>query len=93
MEKGVSEAVLDIGLQTSSKGSRIYSVLKGVLDAGISVPHSDSVLPDEERIKGKHIAEYAKSLGSGEGKKQFSTDVTTIDKDFEEVKKRIDGQK
>lgn len=52
----VSKAILDIGLQQSTKGSRIYSALKGVLDAGIVVPHSKEILPSEERIKGNHIS-------------------------------------
>jgi large subunit ribosomal protein L18 len=56
-EKNVTEAVLDLGLQTSTKGSRIYAALKGVLDAGINVPHSKDILPSEDRIIGKHISE------------------------------------
>ncbi len=54
---GINEGVLDIGLQTSTKGSRIYAALKGVLDAGIAVPHSPEILPTEERIYGKHISD------------------------------------
>jgi len=56
-EKNVTEAVLDLGLQTSTKGSRIYAALKGVLDAGVNVPHSKDILPSEDRIIGKHISE------------------------------------
>ncbi len=56
-EKKVDEAVLDLGLQTSTKGSRIYAALKGVVDAGVSVPHSEEILPSEDRISGKHISE------------------------------------
>ena len=62
--QGVDEAILDIGLHPPSKGARIFAVLKGVLDAKISVPHSEDKLPDEKRIKGEHIAEYAESLSS-----------------------------
>jgi len=54
-EKKIKKAVLDIGLQTSTKGNRIYAFLKGVLDMGIEVPHSEDILPTEDRIKGKHI--------------------------------------
>ena len=57
LEKKINDAVLDMGLQTSTKGNRIYAFLKGVLDAGINVPHSPEVLPDENRIKGSHISE------------------------------------
>jgi len=56
-EKNVKEAVLDLGIQTSTKGSRIYAALKGVLDAGVNVPHSKDILPSEDRISGKHISE------------------------------------
>jgi len=56
-DKNINEAVLDLGLQTSTKGSRLYAALKGVLDSGINVPHSKDILPSEERIRGSHISE------------------------------------
>lgn len=56
-DKKIEEAVLDLGLQSSTKGSRLYAALKGVLDSGINVPHKESILPTEDRIKGKHISE------------------------------------
>lgn len=59
---GVEKAILDIGLQSSRKGSNIYAVLKGALDAGLAIPHSDDILPSEERVSGAHIAAYAKTL-------------------------------
>jgi large subunit ribosomal protein L18 len=55
VQAGIKEAVLDIGLQTNTKGSRIYAALKGAVDAGLSVPHSGEILPSEDRISGKHI--------------------------------------
>jgi len=62
--QGVEEAILDIGSHSPSKGARVFAVLKGVLDAGINVPHSEEKLPDEKRIGGEHVAHYAKSLAS-----------------------------
>lgn len=56
-DKKIEEAILDLRLQTSTKGSRLYAALKGVLDSGIKVPHSEEILPSEDRIKGKHISE------------------------------------
>lgn len=53
--KNINEAILDLGLQTSTKGSRLYGALKGVIDAGLNVPHSKDILPSEDRIKGLHI--------------------------------------
>ena len=56
-EKKIGEAILDLGLQTSTKGSRLYAALKGVLDSGVNIPHSESILPNDDRLKGKHISE------------------------------------
>ena len=64
MSKGVEKAHLDIGLHIPSKGTRIFAALKGIVDAGVEVPHSEEILPDESRISGKHIADYASQLSS-----------------------------
>jgi len=61
-EKGVGEAVLDIGLHEPIKGARVFAALKGALDAGLEIPHSEEILPSEDRIRGEHIAEWAKTL-------------------------------
>ena len=75
-------AVLDVGLNKSVKGSRIYAVLAGALDAGLKVPHTKEILPGKERITGKHIMEYGASL-----KKDSYINIV---KNFEEVKNNID---
>lgn len=62
--KGIKEAVLDIGLHSPSKGARVFAALKGVVDAGVNVPHSEEKLPDEKRIEGTHVAQYAKISAS-----------------------------
>lgn len=62
--KGVKEAILDLGLHSPSKGSRVFAALKGALDAEVDVPHTEEKMPDENRIEGKHIAQYAESLAS-----------------------------
>ncbi len=62
LEAGIKEAVLDIGRYTSTKGSRLYAALKGAIDAGLQVPHSEEILPDDERIRGEHIASWASEL-------------------------------
>jgi len=56
-EKGVAEAVLDIGLRNPTKGATVFAALQGILDAGIDVPHSDKMLPSKDRISGKHMRE------------------------------------
>ncbi|MCS7120617.1 MAG: 50S ribosomal protein L18 [Nitrososphaerota archaeon] len=62
VQKGVKEAVLDVGLQRPTKGSRIFSALKGFTDAGVMAPYGEDVLPSESRISGEHIAKYAEKL-------------------------------
>ena len=54
---GATEAVLDIGLAASTPGGRVFSALKGMVDAGLEIPHGDNVLPDEGRIAGAHISD------------------------------------
>ena len=54
---GATEAVLDIGLAANSPGSRVYAALKGMSDAGLDIPHSEDVYPDEDRLNGAHIDE------------------------------------
>ena len=70
---GVKEAILDIGLIAPTKGAKVFAALSGVVDAGVDVPHSEEKIV-KERMKGEHIAKYAKSLGVGseEYKAKFS---------------------
>jgi|TARA_B100000315_G_scaffold213851_1_gene212011 large subunit ribosomal protein L18 len=53
---GEAHAVLDIGRVTPTPGGRVFAVLKGLVDGGMEVPHSDSLYPGEERIRGEHIS-------------------------------------
>jgi len=88
IKKGLKSAVLDIGLHRNVKGSRINAVLKGALDAGLNIPHSPDVLPDESRIQGKHIIEAAKNI---KNKNQFSkVNPKDMIETFEKVKKNIE---
>jgi len=61
--KGVKEAILDVGLVSPTKGSKVFAALSGVLDAGVNVPHDKEKIV-KERAKGEHIANYAESLGA-----------------------------
>lgn len=95
-QKKIKECILDSGLYTSVKGNRIYAALKGAIDAGMSVPASKEILPPEDRISGKHIAEFAKKIkGSKDFSHQFSAQNKSgvlpegITKHFEEIKQKI----
>ncbi len=97
-EQKVKEVILDTGLFPSVGGTRLYSALKGAVDGGLQIPHSEEILPPAERISGKHIADYAsllKKTKPTEYKKVFSgylknkQEPENLTKVFEEVKKKI----
>jgi large subunit ribosomal protein L18 len=89
------EAILDLGLQSPIKGGKLYAALKGAIDGGLNVKADESIFPSKERIEGKHISDYAKSLSEEEFKKQFSlniknkADVKNFEKVFKEIKEKI----
>jgi len=86
-QAGATEAILDGGMNKSTKGSRIYAALKGLLDAGIKIAHDKSILPDEKRISGGHIAAYAAAGGNGFSK--YGITPAELPKHFAEVKAKI----
>jgi large subunit ribosomal protein L18 len=45
------EAILDMGMYRNIQKSRLYSFLKGAIDAGLKVPHGKEALPNDEQIK------------------------------------------
>lgn len=98
-EKGIKEAVLDMGFSNSVKGSRIYAVLAGALDSGLEIPFNPEILPPKERISGTHIAKYALSLKPNKAKYeiQFSDYLKKglmpedFVKHFTETKGKING--
>ena len=51
----IEYAVLDIGMQNPQHGGVLFAVAKGMIDAGLEIPVSEDVLPDEDRLNGKHI--------------------------------------
>jgi len=55
LSKGIGKAVLDIGLRPPARGSAMFAALKGMIDAGMEIPHGEEVLPPEERLMGEHI--------------------------------------
>jgi large subunit ribosomal protein L18 len=78
-EKKIGQCILDIGFYPSIKGNKIYAALKGAVDGGIEVRFSKEILPTEDRIKGKHI--------------QNKVSPEEIEKQFEDVKQKIEGRK
>ena len=96
LKAGITAAVLDIGLKSTTKGARIFAVLKGAVDGGLNVPHSDVILPADERIRGEHVAAYAESLSDEEVEKRFSKYIKNglspkdLPDHFESIKQKIE---
>ena len=53
--KGVAQVVLDLGRQNPTYGGRLFAAASGLVDAGVALPHGEGVLPNRERIEGKHL--------------------------------------
>ncbi len=87
---GFDSAVLDIGLNTATPGNKVFAIQEGAIDAGLEVPHSESVFAEWDRTRGEHIAEYAESredpLYSGD------FDATTLPEHFDDVRERLEDE-
>jgi large subunit ribosomal protein L18 len=101
-KSGVSEAIVDLGLQKGSRGSSLFAAALGVKDAGVKVSVGKEAAPDKDRISGRHVAQYAEKLkkeNMERYKKQFSLYLKEgihpedLPKHFEEVKAQIHSKK
>jgi len=54
---GVTSAVLDLGVQHPTGGGRLFAAAKGLVDAGVAVPHGEDVMPSDERVRGAHLGD------------------------------------
>lgn len=99
IEKGIKDAILDLGFNKSVKGSRLYAALAGAIDAGLKIPFGPEILPSKERIAGDHIVKYAQMLKGDKSRydAQFSNyakrglDPEEITKHFNEIRGKING--
>lgn len=87
-ERRPFRAFLDVGLVRTTTGARVFGALKGAVDGGLDIPHSERRFPgyDEEAKKldasvhrkyifGQHVGAYMKHLAGEDEedfKKQFS---------------------
>ncbi|MFA9517518.1 50S ribosomal protein L18 [Halopenitus sp. H-Gu1] len=83
IEDGFEQAVLDIGLNTATPGNKVFAVQEGAIDAGLEIPHNDSVLADWSRNRGEHIAEYAEQIEEPLYSGDF--DATELPEHFDDV--------
>lgn len=101
LQSEVNTAIVDIGLTQPVPGSRIFSAIKGAIDAGLSIPCSTKMFPKEKRVRGEHIAGYAKDLSKNQPstfQRQFGkvsktrVDLTQLPSMYDTTKKQIESK-
>ncbi len=55
IEKKLETPIIDIGMIRSVNKNKVFSFIKGLIDAGIKIKCSEESFPKEERIKGKNL--------------------------------------
>lgn len=98
LKNNIENGVLDIGIASPIRGNRLFAALKGLIDAGLDIPHSDLIYPPEDRLRGENIAKYSKhlkELETTEVPQQFSLykkrglEPQKLPKHFDEIKDMI----
>jgi large subunit ribosomal protein L18 len=89
-KKGLTQGTLDLGRYSTTKGNKLFACIKGLKDGGLQIKLDESILPSEDRICGKHIAEYA----GAKNKEQFckikkNAKVEDITKAFDQMKEKL----
>jgi large subunit ribosomal protein L18 len=51
VSEGTKEAIIDLGMHRNIKGSRMYAVVKGLIDGGVNVPAGSEALPTEAQLE------------------------------------------
>jgi large subunit ribosomal protein L18 len=98
IQKGATNAVLYTGNNPFT--TKVAVCLKGIVDSGINIPVSKESLPGDDRVSGKHIANYANLLKDSEEK--YNSRFSALLKQglrpedypvhFEEIRMRISGK-
>lgn len=87
-QPGAFKCYLDVGLARTSTGAKVFGAMKGAVDGGLEIPHSDKRFPGydnesnefsaevhRDHIFGKHVANYMEQLKEEDDdiyKRQFS---------------------
>lgn len=87
---------LDVGLQRTTTGAKIFAVMKGASDAGVFIPHSPKRFPGfdieteeldadvlRKYIVGGHVAEYMEVLADDDEERYKTLFKSYLDDDIE----------
>lgn len=98
LEKGAPKAVIYLGMYKFT--SRVAACIRGLVNAGVNIPVSEESLPEDDRITGKHIADYAAALK--EDQEKYNSRFSALLKNglkpedypshFEEIAQKISGK-
>jgi large subunit ribosomal protein L5e len=88
--------VLDVGLVRTTTGNRVFGALKGAVDGGLNIPHSEKRFPGYDRegkeydpethkkyIFGGHVQEYMELLEEEDPERYQSQFAKYIEKELE----------
>lgn len=91
-DRAAFRCYLDVGLARTTTGAKIFAAMKGAVDGGLDIPHSDKRFPGYDKeskqlnteilrkhIFGGHIAEFMKTLLE-ENEEKFKTQFSVINK-------------
>jgi large subunit ribosomal protein L18 len=88
-KKKIKEAVFDIGLNTPTKGSKIFAALKGVVESGLKVPHTEDMFPEEKRINCSDIKDYFEKCKDKNQFSKYKKEKVDPIKNFQNTKSKI----
>jgi len=54
--------IVDLGMARTFTGSRVFAVVKGLVDGGLDVPANEKVFPSEDRLNGEHLKPEVKAM-------------------------------
>ncbi len=91
IKQKVKKGIFDLGLITPVRKSKAFATLQGVIDSGIEIKMGEEAKVPEDRLKGKHIEDYAKT--NEEKFSEYSKngiDPKTLTNLFDKTKNAID---
>lgn len=54
--------IVDLGMARTIAGSRVFAVIKGLVDGGLNISANESIFPSKERLNGEHLKDYLKNM-------------------------------
>jgi len=54
--------IIDLGMARTESGSRVFAVVKGLIDGGLDISADKEVFPSEERLNGEHLKDDVKAM-------------------------------